>query len=120
MQLHRRGLGGVCEGFFGATGTVIVTIVKAVLHVLVVPGLVVTAMVPVGVVRMGREGHPGTVAGDRTARVRPPRRTGMVRVHHGVAGPTTDHFPPGRSYSRQESGAFHGDVGFILDRIRNV
>ena len=58
-------------------------IVKAILHVLVVPGLVVPAMVPVRVVRMvRRERHPGAVARYGTARVRPPWRTGMVRIHH--------------------------------------
>lgn len=48
-------------------------VVKAILHVLVVPGLVVPAMVPVRVVRMvRRERHPGAVARYGTARVRPP------------------------------------------------
>lgn len=61
-------------------------VVEAVLHVLVVPGLIVATsaaaattvvvIVPVvGVVQMGvvwREWHPGPVPGGRPARVRPP------------------------------------------------
>lgn len=58
------------------------SVVEAVLHVLVVPGLIVAAsaatmviVVPVvGMVQMvmWREWHPGPVPGSRTARVRPP------------------------------------------------
>lgn len=62
------------------------SVVEAVLHVLVVPGLIVATsaaaattvvvIVPVvGVVQMGvvwREWHPGPVPGGRPARVRPP------------------------------------------------
>lgn len=74
------------------------SVVEAVLHVLVVPGLIMAtaatttsavvaivavAVVPVGMVQMvvGRERHPGPVSGGRTPRVRPPRRTGMAWIH---------------------------------------
>lgn len=44
------------------------SVVKAILHVLVVPGLVMSTMVAVRVVRMvRRKGHPGTVARHGTA-----------------------------------------------------
>lgn len=71
-------------------------VVEAVLHVLVVPGLImatatspvvaivaVVAVVPVGMMQMvvGRERHPGPVPGSRSPRVRPPRRTGMAWIH---------------------------------------
>lgn len=77
------------------------SVVEAVLHVLVVPGLImatatattsavvaIVAVVPVGMVQMvvGRERHPGPVPGGRTPRVRPPRRTGMAWIHGWLVG----------------------------------
>lgn len=59
------------------------SVVEAVLHVLVVPGLImataaaaatsmVVAVVGMMQVVMGRKRHPGPVPGDRSSRVRPP------------------------------------------------